>query len=340
MKNIAQVFKIHSDFYYVHYDNMIIECKLKDTLKKQQTEVYTGDYVLLDEINLNSKQAFIAQTEPRKSFIPRPKVANIEQMIIVSAIKEPELDIGQLDRYICLCEYHKIKPILCFNKNDLAENMEIVDYIFDIYEKLGYDIIFTSATEKIGIDDLEEVLENKTSALCGMSGVGKSTLINSIDTNLHLKTGKVSEKNNRGTHTTRHCEIIPLTLSNGKKANIIDTPGFSYLKFDFLLPKDVDKLFPEICLYNKNCKFSDCLHISEKDCTVLDNIDKIAPSRYESYKVFVSEAQEYKEKMLYQGHKKEDNFKLLNDKKVTKISTKNREKARNTEKQDIKTKEE
>ena len=146
MKDTAQVFKIHSDFYYVHYNNMVIECKLKDTLKKQQTEVYTGDYVLLDEINLNSKQAFIAQTEPRKSFIPRPKVANIEQMIIVSAIKEPELDIEQLDRYICLCEYYKIKPVLCFNKNDLADNTEIVDYIFDIYEKLGYDIIFTSAT--------------------------------------------------------------------------------------------------------------------------------------------------------------------------------------------------
>lgn len=340
MKEIAQVFKIHSNFYYVHLNGNIIECKLKDTLKKQQLEVFAGDYVELEELNLNSKQAFIAQIVPRKSFIPRPKVANIEQMIIVSAIKEPELDLHQLNRYICLCEYYKIKPILCFNKNDLAENTEIVDYVFDIYEKLGYEIIFTSATEKVGIDDLEEILENKTSALCGMSGVGKSTLINSINPKLHLRTNKISEKTSRGTHTTRHCEIIPLILSNGKKANIIDTPGFSYLKFDFLLPKDVDKLFPEISAYNKNCKFSDCLHISENNCNVIKNIDKIAQSRYESYTAFVKEAQEYKEKITYQGYKKESTFKVLNDKKVTKISTKNREKARNTEKQEIKTKEE
>ena len=340
MNGTAQIFKIHSDFYYAHYNNEVIECKLKDTIKKQQQEVVVGDFVILDEINTNSKQAFISQLLERKSFIPRPKVANIEQMIIVSAVKEPELDFQQLDRYLCLCEYHGLKPVLCFNKNDLSEDDTIIDEVFDTYEKLGYEIIFTSAIDQIGIDDLEEILEGKVSALCGMSGVGKSTLINTINPNLHLKTKSISEKTSRGTHTTRHCEIIPLTLSNGKSANIIDTPGFSYLKFDFLLPKDVDKLFPEFAQYQNSCKFSDCLHISETGCSILDNINNIAESRYKSYLSFVNEAKEYKEKISSQGHKIENHYKFLHEKKVAKISAKRREKSRNVEKQSIKTEEE
>jgi len=340
MKKRAQVFKIHSDFYYVNFDNAVIECKLKDTLKKQRQEVVAGDFVVLEEINSKSNQAFISQIEDRISFMPRPKVANVEQMIIVSAVKEPELDFNQLDRYLCLCEYHGLKPVLCFNKNDLSEDDSIIDKVFNTYEKLGYEIIFTSAKDKIGIDDLEEILEGKTSALCGMSGVGKSTLINAINPDLHLKTKKISEKTNRGTHTTRHCEIIPLELSNGKTAKIIDTPGFSYLRFDFLLPQNVDELFPEMTEFKNNCKFKDCLHIHEIGCEIRNNLENIAPSRYESYITFVEEAKEYKEKLSHQGHKHEENFKLLNDKKVAKINTKHREKGRNVEKQVIKTKEE
>ena len=113
MKKTAQVYKIHSDFYYVHCNNEVIECKLKDTLKKQKQEVVVGDIVALEEINEKSKQAFISQIESRKSFIPRPKVANIEQMIIVSAIKEPELDLHQLNRYLCLCEHTPGSATLC-----------------------------------------------------------------------------------------------------------------------------------------------------------------------------------------------------------------------------------
>lgn len=340
MKKTAQVFKIHSDFYYVTLDGAVIECKLKDTLKKRQQEVFVGDIAVLDEINTVSNQAFISEIEPRKSFIPRPKVANIEQMVIVSSIKEPELDLNQLDRYLCLCEYYKIKPILCFNKNDLAEDESVVDMVFDTYGKLNCEIVFICAKDKTGLDYLEELLEGKTSALCGMSGVGKSTIINAINPDLHLKTNKISEKTNRGTHTTRHCEIIPLKLSNGKSANIIDTPGFSYLRFDFLLPQNVDKLFPEIECRNKECKFNDCLHISENECAVLKNIESIPQSRYESYLTFIEEAREFKTKISNQGHKTEDGFKVINDKKVAKINTKHREKSRNTEKQAIKTKEE
>ena len=339
MKKIAQVFKIHSDFYYVNFEGTVVECKLKDTLKKQKQDVVVGDFVCLEELNLTSRQAFISQIQERKSFMPRPKVANIEQVIIVSAIKEPELDLNQLDRYLCLCEHLKLSPVLCFNKCDLSPNLDKLENIFSIYEKLGYKIILTSAKDKFGIKEFEKILEGKISALCGLSGVGKSTLINVINPELHLKTKKISEKTNRGTHTTRHCEIIPLKLSNGKTANIIDTPGFSYLRFDFILPQNIDELFPEMTELKNKCKFNDCLHITEVGCNILNNMDKIAQSRYESYLNFVEEAKEYKEKLTYQGHKQEQNFKILNDKKVAKINTKHREKSRNVEKQEIKTKE-
>lgn len=319
----GQIFKIHSDFHYVNSGNKIYECKLREIIKKQKQKVFVGDYVEFSD-------GAIEKILPRKNFITRPTVANIDQVLIVSAVKEPDLDYTQLDRYITFAKYHKLKTVLCFNKNDLSRDDKIIENIFSIYEPLGFDILFTSATENYGTEELKKILKNKVTVLCGSSGVGKSSLINAVS-GICMRTNEVSKKTGKGTHTTRHCEIIQID----KKTGIVDTPGFSNLKFDFLMPNDLATLFPEINQYKSDCKFPDCIHINETNCAVKANIGNFSQSRYESYVIFAQEAQTYKEKVKYNGTKTETNHKKTNDKVFVKISSKKRESARNTIKQNI-----
>lgn len=320
----GQIYKIHSDFYYVDDGVNSFECKIREVLKKQKEKILVGDFVEFDNGVIN-------KIIPRKNFIKRPSAANIDQIIIVSALKQPDLDLHQLNRYIALAKYYKINTKLCFNKSDLKWDKHLKEKIKKIYEPLGYEIVITSATEHSGIKAFEKLLNNKTSVLCGNSGVGKSSLINAINPNLNLRTKEVSEKSQRGTHTTRHCEIIKIN----ETSRIVDTPGFSNVKFDFLLPADVDLLFDDIAKFRDDCKYSDCLHINEDGCNVLANIDKIDESRYESYLAFIDEAKEYKEKIKYEGRKTELSKKVINNKTVAKISEKKRQTSRNNLKNEI-----
>lgn len=320
----GQVVKIHSDFYYVSSENEIFECKVREVLKKQKQKILVGDFV-------EFSNGAIENIFPRNNYIQRPSVANVDRVIIISAVKEPDLDFVQLNRYIAFAKYHDIETVLCFNKNDLSNDDSTIEKVFSIYQPLGFDILFTSALEGFGVDEFKTLLQNKTSVLCGSSGVGKSSLINAICPNLNLKTNFVSEKTLRGTHTTRHCEIISINTNS----RIVDTPGFSNLKFDFLLPNEVDLLFPEIAKYKSFCKFQNCLHDTETDCAVKAHLGEIDETRYNSYIAFMEEAKEYKEKVKYQGTKTEASHKLNNDKTAVKISSRKRQSARNTLKQNI-----
>lgn len=319
----GQIFKIHSDFYYVASQGNNYECKLREVLKKQKQKVFVGDFVEFES-------GAIEKILERKNFITRPAVANIDKVIIISAVKEPELDFLQLNRYIAFAKYHNIKAVLCFNKNDLSDDDRTIEKVFSIYEPLGYEILFTSAIEGYGLDDFKKILKGNTSVLCGSSGVGKSSLISAIS-GISLRTKSVSEKTGRGVHTTRHSEIINLDSDS----RIIDTPGFSNLKFDFILPNEVDELFPEIHKYKHLCKYPDCLHIQETDCAVKAHLGEIDETRYESYISFTEEAKTYKEKIKYQGTKKESHHKKTHDKTAVKISSRKREQGRNTKKQNI-----
>lgn len=334
---LAQVFKIHSDFYYVKpvdmtgkmtdtsLKNKVFECKIREVLKKQDEKIYVGDIVEVEN-------GYITKVQKRVNFIPRPAVANIDQMVIVSAVKEPELDFLQLNRYISFAEYYGLKVKLCFNKNDLSSDDKLIEKVFSIYEPLGYDIVFTSALEGLEIDEFQEIMEGKLSVLCGQSGVGKSSLINSLNPEFELRTKKVSDKTQRGTHTTRHCEIM--TVSDSIK--IIDTPGFSNLKFDFLLPQDVGKLFREFKPYIGTCKYQDCLHVHEDGCKIIENRDEIISSeRYDSYLEFVKESKIYKDKLKTQGKKTESRSKQTHNKTAVKISVNKRQGSRRTIKQDL-----
>ena len=166
--------------------------------------------------------------------------------------------------------------------------------------------------------------------LCGASGVGKSSLINAVS-GINLRTKSVSDKTGRGTHTTRHCEIIEIA----ENTRIVDTPGFSNLKFDFLMPNELDSLFVEMIPFKGQCKFPNCIHLSETDCAIKAHIGEIDETRYESYVAFVEEAMAYKEKVKYQGVKTETSHKKTHDKVSVKISSRKRESARNTKKQNI-----
>lgn len=325
----GQVYKIHSDFYYVKSLNDIYTCKLKETLKKQKENVVVGDFVELSEDN-----NFILNTIKRKNLILRPKVANIDLALIVSAFKEPELDFIQLNRYITFLNYYKIPYVLCFNKEDLEIDLaNLQDKIDRIYRNICPNIFYISAKEKLGIGALSDFLKGKTVALCGQSGVGKSTLLNSLNSAVNLKTSSVSAKTQRGRHTTRHVEIIDCA-----DFKIIDTPGFSNLKFDFMLPDELINYFPDLLKYSGNCKYSDCLHdVGDKGiCSVVDNLDKINDIRYKSYLSFLEECRDYKEKISKKSIKEESSKKQTGSKTFTKISKQKRISSRNTQKQRIK----
>ena len=182
----GQIYKIHSDFYYVSSDDETYECKLREVLKKTKQSVCVGDYVEFEN-------GAITKILPRKNYIPRPSVANIDRVIIISSVKEPDLSFSQLNRQISFVKYYGLEAVLCFNKNNLSYDDTIIEKVFSIYEPLGYDIVFTSALEGLGLDEFKEILTGKTSVLCGSSGVGKSSLINAV-TGLNLKTKQVSEK--------------------------------------------------------------------------------------------------------------------------------------------------
>ncbi|MBP3923655.1 ribosome small subunit-dependent GTPase A [bacterium] len=320
----GQIYKIHSDFYYVDTGTEKIECKIREVLKKRKERILVGDFV-------EFSNGVITSIIPRKNYIARPSVANIDRIIIVSALKQPDLDFHQLNRYIALAKYYKIPAVLCFNKDDLKYEKHLRAEIEDIYKPLGYEIVFTSATEHNGIKAFQKVLKDKTSVLCGNSGVGKSSLINAINPDLKLRTKNVSEKTQRGTHTTRHCEIINID----ETSRIVDTPGFSNVRFDFILPQNVDLLFEEMLDLREHCKYADCLHIKEDGCAVLDNLEKIHETRYSSYLEFVEEAKDYKERIKYEGKKLETSKKIVQNKEIAKIGARKRQSSRNTLKQKL-----
>jgi ribosome biogenesis GTPase len=327
---MAQVYFIHSDFYYVKEPagGEILECRLREILKKQKAKVMCGDYVELEENNT------IKAILPRKNSISRPAVANLDKVVVTSAYKMPDLDFIQLNRYLTFLKYHNIPAMLCFNKEDLNEDDGFEARMRKIYEPLGYELFFTSAIENVGIENFKNALNGLAIALCGQSGVGKSSVLNAINPNFKLKTGDISPKQGRGTHTTRHCQIFEF---DGIK--IVDTPGFSRLGFDFLLPQELGDYFEEIKQYKHGCKFGDCLHDtsqSEDSCNVLKNIDNIEVSRYESYLAFLKETKEYKTQVTYGSQKVESSQKSTGGELRAKISSKKRTGGRNTAKQRMK----
>ena len=286
----GKIIKGIAGFYYVHVVEFgVYECKAKGAFRKEKVKLLVGDNVEIDVLNEEKKLGNVVKLLPRENELIRPAVANIDQALVVFAITKPKPHFNLLDRFLVMMESKKIPIELCFNKKDIAEEKEIRE-LEEIYESCGYRIIFTSAKEEENIKLVKEVLRGKTTAVAGPSGVGKSSLINLFQSEIQMETGSISEKIERGKHTTRHSELIPID----KESYIMDTPGFSSLYVNEFEKEDLKYYFPEFEQYEGLCKFNGCDHIHEPNCMVKQAVEegKIHRVRYENYMEMYKELQE------------------------------------------------
>ena len=272
-------------FYYVIVEGTTYECRARGLFRKQNIKPQVGDRVLIraDEHN---KTGYVEEIFERTTELIRPAVSNVNQAIIVFAIRNPDPNLWLLDRFLLLASSQNLEAVICINKIDIGSKEEI-DNIYKIYENTGYKIIRTSTEEDKGIDELKEVLKDKITVFAGPSGVGKSTLLNMVQPDLKLETGAISEKNKRGKHTTRHTELIKLEMGGF----VLDTPGFSSLDLTFLTEETLAQHFPEIYEVGHLCRFNGCRHLKEPGCKVKEGVEEgsISQSRYDNYTMFFKE---------------------------------------------------
>lgn len=239
-----------------------------------------GDDVEIDIISEEKKTGNVAAILPRKNALIRPAVANVDQALLIFAAASPNPNFNLLDRFLVMMGRQDVPVILCFNKCDLITE-EQKQEIEAIYEVSGCKILFVSAKKELGLKELQEILEGKTTTVAGPSGVGKSSLINLLAPEACMETGEISKKIERGRHTTRHAELIQLKGDG----YIMDTPGFSSLYLPEMEKEELQDCYPEFAAFEPYCRFQGCSHISEPDCGVKEALSegKIHPVRYESY---------------------------------------------------------
>lgn len=288
----GKIIKGIAGFYYVHVEGQgVYECKAKGIFRKEHVKPLVGDNVDLDVLDGGKMLGNIRSILPRKSALLRPAVANVDQALILFAIVKPNPNFNLLDRFLIRMERQSLPTIICFNKQDIA-TLEGKDSLRKAYETCGYHVLFISALENEGIESVKALLHGKTTTLAGPSGVGKSSLINRLSPTANMQTGAISEKIERGRHTTRHSEIIAL----GEGTYIVDTPGFTSLDISEITKEELGFYYPEFVQYEPYCKFSGCAHISEPSCGVKEAVEsgKISRVRYDNYRVLYQELKDRK----------------------------------------------
>lgn len=255
-------------FYYVKLDNGdVIETRARGIFRKENIKPMIGDVV-------ECENGSVEKIYDRKNSLVRPSVSNIDNLVIVAAVASPSPDFLLIDKMAVNAEIAGIKPIICINKTDLESD----EAVRNAYKFSGYPVISISATEEKGIDELLPYLKNKTTAFAGLSGVGKSSILGLLTEN-EIETGKVSDKIQRGKHTTRHIELFPLK----EGGFCLDTPGFSTLEVVGIKADELSTYFPE--MRDNNCYYKTCSHIKEPDCDIKRRLEEglIPQSRMDSY---------------------------------------------------------
>ncbi len=278
-------------FYYVEAAETIYECKARGVFRKQKITPLIGDIVSIT-VNENAENT-IDEIKERKNSLVRPTLANIDQLFVVASIVDPAINTTVIDRIIAIAEYKHIEPIVVLTKIDLSG--EYKKY-YDIYTNAGFKVILCDNNTGSGSDEVKALLKDKVSAFTGNTGVGKSSLLNAIDSSLSIETGETSKKLGRGKHTTRHCELF--RVADGY---IADTPGFSSVDFERcekILKDDLPYCFREFEPYLEQCKFqTNCAHINDKGCAVVDAVNNgfISKERHQSYVDLYNEVKDIKE---------------------------------------------
>ena len=277
----GKIIKGIAGFYYVRVvESGLYECKAKGVFRKEKIKPLVGDVVEIDVLDEDTKKGNIVDILERKNELIRPAVANIDQALVVFAVTKPKPHFNLLDRFLVMMESKDIPVVLCFNKKDIGTEEEI-EQLKEIYANSGHQILFTSALNEENIDKVKELLRGKTTAIAGPSGVGKSSLINMLQADVQMETGSISEKIERGKHTTRHSELIWIE----NDTYIMDTPGFSSLYTNTFEKEELKHYFPEFAPYEGQCRFLGCDHVHEPGCAVKEALEagKIHPVRYENY---------------------------------------------------------
>ena len=282
----GQIRKALSGYYYVEQDGELIQCRGRGVFRNRGESPLVGDMV--DFTKEGESDGYVMKIHPRKNELVRPPIANIDQAILVFSAAEPAFNTILLDRFLVVLESFQIKPIICLTKMDLLtdEGLAAIQPYIEDYKNIGYEVITTYKDDTALLDRIQPMLEGKMTVLAGQSGVGKSTLLNTLIPALNLKTGIISQSLGRGKHTTRHVELIE--VCGGLLA---DTPGFSSFDFDTIEKEELTACFPEFLRISEGCKFRGCLHIKEPKCAVKSALEtgEIKNYRYEHYEQFLQE---------------------------------------------------
>lgn len=274
-------------FYYVHASGMgIFECKAKGIFRNNNIKPLVGDNVNLEILDMENMSGNITDILPRKNCLIRPAVANADQAVIIFAASYPKPDLNLLDRFLLMMGMQGIPVGICFNKADDACGEELLQLAGN-YKDSGCVVYITSTVTGSGIEELRESLKGRTTVLAGPSGVGKSSVINSLFPEANMETVDISNKIKRGKHTTRHSELFSL----GDGIYVMDTPGFTSLRLPTAEKEEVKDYYPEFQDYLGECRFLGCVHINEPGCAVKKAVEegKISQSRYSNYKQFYEE---------------------------------------------------
>ena len=250
-------------------------CQARKRLKKERVSILTGDRVDLTDVDLEQGTAVITGCRERWSLLTRPPLANVDQVVIVQAVRQPEWNQLWCDRYIVhfQLELPHAKPILCFNKCDLISEAQ-QRTLCGIYEPLGYDVVLLSARTGVGMDKLHELLAGNITVFAGPSGVGKSSILNKLESTLNLKIGVMDNDFGVGRQTTTYSKLYQVLADKYPDTPtwVADTPGFNLQEIRYPVPAEVMWQFPEIAALSNDCKFSNCLHLVEQDCAVIKHI--------------------------------------------------------------------
>ena len=274
--NKGKIIRIISNLYSVLVNDTIIEARARGKFRKDEISPMVGDEVIID-----IEKKYIIEILPRKNYLTRPNISNIDLVICVTSTKEPDLSLNLLDKQLAFLALHNIPSMICFTKYDLLNDSEKqeINNLKEYYQSIGITVVINSEITKI-----KEILKGKEVGLLGQSGAGKSSLVNKLG-NYDIKTQKISKALGRGIHTTRHVEIYKVS-----DFYLIDTPGFSALDLNFTTKDNLKNGFIEF--QNYECRFKDCKHYKEIDCGIKEKVGKsILPSRYENYINFLEKEQ-------------------------------------------------